>query len=1005
MVEPYEGTADYVFVSYCHGDKELVLEDIEALQKAGVRIWFDRGLHAGEGWFESQVAPRILNERCRAILVFLSPEAMVSSGVLKEFDLIASLKGKTPIIPINLAPSAQAASFSSLMKSAFTLDGTFFEKISTIFHCFCGEKAQIDETLFIWQKNEIGNVNTEEIIRQFKIQAPSVISRKSSEEGYAIAVLAKDSPFSRSIVSGIRYELSNYSDVNVSEHLFRGNNSEVQWQTTTFLERSRYQFDAFMIRPSGTIDSRLFSLLCEIAQDNREVVLIDIGLDQDQKRKEGAGLIHFVGSDFALGGRSLAEELCKSIALHRRSQALVLVCDLQSKRLTDAIRTSAFIQGLAEAGIEYRRIVPDSLETSTICRQFTAQVRLWIDRGQLDLCGRDLFLYASNDTVAIELTRSKSTYGLLDLLEGTASVCMIGYDGLRDSSLEYYSLELSHLPFLTVDVDPFQQGVSAAGYTYNILEGLTMENELLVAPCVVNTLEPGGNKSALPANIIRYLDKHNDLFLFDVDGTLAETEPLHWEAYNAILSRQNIELQHEDILRYIGNPETAIYDMIRADYGADIDDEVFLEERLAHFLDLVILHDLNPFDYVLPLIEHYPDVPKALVTSQRPEIVDTLIKKWGLESSFPQDARLSCSAGTFSKSDVYSDPWKYLPQLGSGSSESVVVFEDASHAIKAAEQAGVGTVGIRNSMNRESYLGHTVLDVVPVKGVFVGLCGRDIVYYANAALPEENKKARISDFRCDVGGPAANAALTFAKLGGASTLVTCLGSSTEAKAIKNQLHNEGVYVIDLAEGTPNMPNISAIYINESNGSRTIFSGQTPLDAIQTPTLKSVFEDALFCLYDCNLNNIVEPMIQDIISCDIPLVMDCGAYKEKTELFLNVATDVISSESFIDITTGAKGYELLGRYPLIRAAATTRGEKTIIYRSGEGAGEIAPPHVDHPVDTLGAGDVFHGAYCYFRFVLELDFVESLRRASIIASQSVCEKGALNGISELDCLLAI
>ena len=211
------------------------------------------------------------------------------------------------------------------------------------------------------------------------------------------------------------------------------------------------------------------------------------------------------------------------------------------------------------------------------------------------------------------------------------------------------------------------------------------------------TINAVGLKDDLPGELTSYLDEHRGLFLFDVDGILADTESLHWEAY--ILSRQGIKLSHGDILKYIGNPGIAIYDMIRSDYGARIDGKAFMEERLARFLELVEQRDLKPFEFVLLLLGRYKEVPKALVTPQRPEIVDTLIGRWQLGKHFPKEVRLSCSENTFAKSDVYKSPWKHLNQFEQVDSDSVVVFEDSLHAIKAAEQAGLGTVYIRNSMN------------------------------------------------------------------------------------------------------------------------------------------------------------------------------------------------------------------------------------------------------------------------------------------------------------------
>lgn len=225
-------------------------------------------------------------------------------------------------------------------------------------------------------------------------------------------------------------------------------------------------------------------------------------------------------------------------------------------------------------------------------------------------------------------------------------------------------------------------------------------------------------QQVLPQELLEFLaDKK--LLLFDVDGTMAETEPLHWEAYNVLLAEQGIHLSDEDVLRYMGNPEIRIYDMIRADHGAAIDDQEFLRQRLAIYLRLVEERDLRPFDYLIPLLNCERDVPKALVTSQRPEIVDAMLERWGIAGFFPKECRISCSSGTPSKGDVYAEPYRYVfgPMAcdGSGMADyadaaQVVVFEDADHAIAKARAAGLSTVGIRGALNRERDLGPVVID-------------------------------------------------------------------------------------------------------------------------------------------------------------------------------------------------------------------------------------------------------------------------------------------------------
>ncbi|HEY3592911.1 MAG TPA: PfkB family carbohydrate kinase, partial [Polyangiaceae bacterium] len=69
---------------------------------------------------------------------------------------------------------------------------------------------------------------------------------------------------------------------------------------------------------------------------------------------------------------------------------------------------------------------------------------------------------------------------------------------------------------------------------------------------------------------------------------------------------------------------------------------------------------------------------------------------------------------------------------------------------------------------------------------------------------------------------------------------------------------------------------------------------------------------------------------------------------------------------------------------VRRVAITRGGQSILWRDGGREGEIQVPAVD-VVDTLGAGDIFHGAFCRF-FEASQDFVASLRRAAKVASAS-------------------
>lgn len=261
------------------------------------------------------------------------------------------------------------------------------------------------------------------------------------------------------------------------------------------------------------------------------------------------------------------------------------------------------------------------------------------------------------------------------------------------------------------------------------------------------------------------------------------------------------------------------------------------------------------------------------------------------------------------------------------------------------------------------------------KAAFVGLTNIDYVYYLDS-LPEENSKCKTGDYSKYIGGPAANAAITYAALGGDATLITAIGGSAEGRIIEEGLSAYGVKVINTAHDD-RLPGMSTICISK-NGDRTIISGQNSYEDIH---LDGIDMDAYdFAMFDCNQQDIALPLLEGT-KCDI--VLDAGSYKENTDRFLEKAKIVISSEQFRD----PKGMDIFEmEYPNIRYKAMTRGEKPIRLTDGE----LAVPQVKC-VDSLAAGDIFHGAFCFAFYEKGMQFDEALTYAAKIASKSVQHKG--------------
>lgn len=263
-----------------------------------------------------------------------------------------------------------------------------------------------------------------------------------------------------------------------------------------------------------------------------------------------------------------------------------------------------------------------------------------------------------------------------------------------------------------------------------------------------------------------------------------------------------------------------------------------------------------------------------------------------------------------------------------------------------------------------------------MRGLFVGLCTKDIIFYTDE-LPLKNHKAKTDAFAAYIGGPAANAAITYAALGGDATLATCLGDGCESRAMVEELRKYGVKVLNYAT-YERVPNTACITV-AGDGSRTILSGQLPFEVTCVHDLQAYD----FALFDCNQQEISLDILKKV--GDIPVVLDAGNWKPNARQFLNRADIIIASEDFkdeegnllFDISFPAEKKVLL---------AVTRGERPILYDGRE-----IPVEPVEAVDTLGAGDIFHGAFCYAYFAKKEPMEQALLFASKVAGESVKYRG--------------
>ena len=241
-------------------------------------------------------------------------------------------------------------------------------------------------------------------------------------------------------------------------------------------------------------------------------------------------------------------------------------------------------------------------------------------------------------------------------------------------------------------------------------------------------------------------------------------------------------------------------------------------------------------------------------------------------------------------------------------------------------------------------------------GWFVGLATLDVVQRVDR-FPEPNQKVVATDTWLAAGGPATNAAIAFAALGGRAVLWSALGAGAAADVVRADLADAGVEVIDVAPPDWGIT-ASSVLVEAATGQRIVVSGsahQPDLGITPVPDLS----DAQVVLVDGHHPALALAATRAAADRGLPIVVDAGSHKPVFDGLFVLASDVLCSADYLH-PGGLDASALLGLGPQL--VAVSHGADPLQWWTATGTGQVIPPAIE-AADTLGAGDVLHGAYAH------------------------------------------
>jgi sugar/nucleoside kinase (ribokinase family) len=279
-------------------------------------------------------------------------------------------------------------------------------------------------------------------------------------------------------------------------------------------------------------------------------------------------------------------------------------------------------------------------------------------------------------------------------------------------------------------------------------------------------------------------------------------------------------------------------------------------------------------------------------------------------------------------------------------------------------------------------------------------------------FPLPDTKAEASEFITIGGGNAANAAVAIVRLGGKVSFAAPLGGPAGEDEIGDRLirglAEEGVDCTGCVRVAGARTGIAAIFI-DARGDRTIAAYRDRrLDAVVPVDAEHLVAEVDAVLADNRFPDFVTPICRAGRARGLPVVIDVDKVTAENDPLFALGTHVIFSADSLRRTAGTEDLAAgLARISKFTDAfvAVSDGPRPIVWRERGMAGEMAVFAMT-AVDTLGAGDVLHGAFT-LALVEGSAIAHAMRFAAAAAGLKCARFGGSTGAprrAEVEALLA-
>jgi len=198
--------------------------------------------------------------------------------------------------------------------------------------------------------------------------------------------------------------------------------------------------------------------------------------------------------------------------------------------------------------------------------------------------------------------------------------------------------------------------------------------------------------------------------IFDCDGVIADTEPLHLASFQKVLEEEGISLSKEDYFkRFLALDDRGCFTRVYEENNRELSPERLAEliARKASYIEPVMEEHLRFFPGSAEFIREASLIyPTAIASGALRREIELILKHGGVKDCFD----VIVSAEDVSKSKPDPEPFLLARRLLSAAMtfdiepEACLVVEDSIHGVEAARRAGMRVLAVTNSYPKEELM-------------------------------------------------------------------------------------------------------------------------------------------------------------------------------------------------------------------------------------------------------------------------------------------------------------